>query len=420
LLICAPAANAALSLDANFDHGSLLSWNLSGGLVNLVGRDNYFGGGDWRWLQFRATGVAGTRPVFSISDDFAGGGSALNGHSMVFSYDSQNWQFFENNTRSGGRFNFTNSFDFTQDQVFVAYSIPYSYGKSSTHSELVLQSPWAQPTFSANGSGVIGQSPGGIDDLGRTQPPRDLYSYRITNPATDTKAAKHKVVLMSGLHAGEVLGTHTLQGLVDFLISDDPRAQRLRDVAEFFVYPMVNVDGRAAGYNRSTVHQPGVDPNRVWHPSMWDQHPEVKRVGQAMIADVQSTPGTVVDAFIDFHSTIPAFPGDDFGYIEVEQGDNQAPFWREVRRLQPNLLEDDSSGSGWTSANFADAFLNAEVDITLETMFGYERPVEYYHQLGANFGIAFHNVWVPEPAATLPAIGVAVALTRVRRRGRRR
>ncbi len=176
------------------------------------------------------------------------------------------------------------------------------------------------------------------------------------------------------------------------------RATRLRDVAEFFVYPLLNPDGRYAGYNRSTVENVDQDPNRIWSRFLWQGHQEIEVSGEAMIADVRATPGQRVDAFIDFHSTIPTTLADDFGYLEFEQGDHQADFWRELRRLQPNVRQTDSTSTTWTTANFAESYLRARVDITFETQFGTERPLSYYRQLGENFGIAFHNVWVPEPS----------------------
>ena len=60
-------------------------------------------------------------------------------------------------------------------------------------------------------------------------------------------------MLVGGVHANETLGNFTLEGLVDFLVSDDLEAAQLRRYAEFYVYPMANPDGRYAGYNRSTV-----------------------------------------------------------------------------------------------------------------------------------------------------------------------
>lgn len=394
----------ALTLDGDFDHGSLESWSMGGTravpTIDLVGRDNFYGGGQWRWLNFRVDDALGTTPLFSISDNFAGGGSRLNNHEMVYSYDGETWEFFEQNNRSSGEFNFGNSSAFVEDQVYVAYAIPYSYGKSVDHTAQVLASPWAQPTDSNVGgragfAGVIGQSPGGVDDLGRTIAPNNIYAYRITNPNNDSPTeAKRKIVITTGMHAGETLGTHTYQGLVDWLISDDPRAGVLRNEAEFFAYPTMNPDGRFAGHSRSTVENPDRDPNGFWNPSLWIGHEDIQVNGEAMINDVNSTPGGV-DAFIDFHSTIPSSIGDDFGFIEFEQGDNQVGWWRNlIDNLQPNLRETDSSGSNWTSANFAEAFLGAEVDVTFETEFGYERNLDYYHQLGANFGIAFFEDFV--------------------------
>ena len=401
LCLVVSQATSALTLDANFDHGSLESYSVAGNpassTVSLVGRDNFYGGGRWRWLNFKVDDAINTKPVFSISDNFAGGGNALNNHEMVYSYDGQTWQFFDQNARSGGRFQFSNATPFTQDQVQVAYAIPYSYGMSVDHAAQVLASPWASPTDSAvigraGLQGIIGKSPGGVDDLGRTIDPRNIYAYRITNPATDSPAAaKRKVVITTGMHAGETLGTHTFQGLVDWLISDDSRAAALRDVAEFYAYPTLNPDGRFAGYNRSTVEFESRDPNGLWNPSLWVGHEDIQVNGEAMINDVNATPGGV-DAFIDFHSTIPSFPGDDFGFIEFEQNDNQAGWWRILLdELQTNVLEVDSTGSNWTSANFAEAFLGAEVDVTFETQFGYDRNLDYYHQLGANFGVAFYR-----------------------------
>ena len=389
-----PSASAQLAIDADYDHGSLLSWSGTLSSINLGGRDNFYGENRWRWLYFNASGINGATPTFRINSNFAGGSNALSNHRMVYSYDNEHWSFFDNNQLGGGLFTFSNNSAFTQDSVYVAYAQAYSYGRSAAHVQTMLATPWAEPTASGDASGVIGMSPGGTDDLGRTVSPRALYSYRISNFATDSAQPKRKVVLTSGLHAGEVLGTHTLEGLTNWLVSDDVRAARLRDVAEFFVYPVLNPDGRFAGNSRATVENPNEDPNRIWNATLYATHQDIRVSGEAMIADVQATPGSTVDAFIDFHSTIPSSPGDDFGFIEVEQGDNLADFWVALRQLQPNILEVDSTSTGWTSANFAEAFLNAEVDITFETQFGQSRPISYYHTMGENFGIAFYNAWV--------------------------
>ncbi|MEM7626983.1 MAG: M14-type cytosolic carboxypeptidase [Planctomycetota bacterium] len=407
LVLAAVGNNAAavITLDADFDNGSLLDYTVGssrlGVTVELVGRDNFYGNGRWRWVHFRADGVNGQQPFFRIDDNFAGGASRLTDHSMVYSYDQENWHFFDSNgltVNNGGQFFFNNSTPFTQDSVYVAYSLPYTYGMAVDHTTEVIASPWAEPTSSrvsgqrAGAMGIIGQSPGGVDDLGRTINPHNIYAYRITNPATDSPTqAKRKVVIATGQHPAENLGMHTFAGLVDWLVSDDPRATALRDVAEFYAYPTLNPDGVFAGMNRTTVENPTQDPNSRWSPSKWIGHEDIQINGEAMIADTQATPGGV-DAFIDFHSTWPSFPDEDFGFIEFEQNDNQAVWWRTLLdELQPNVTEIDSTSplSSSTSANFAELELGAEVDVTFENQHGFDRPVEYYTDLGKNFGLAF-------------------------------
>lgn len=385
---------AALNIYSDFDHASLASWSGNLSSIQLQGRENYLTSTGWRWMYFEAEGVAGAQPQFSVNQAFAGGNAALNNHKMVYSYDNENWFFFDNNQRSGNLYTFSNNVPFTGNNVFVAYAQPYSYGRSVDHTAEVLTSPWAAPTVSGDANGVLGQSSVAFDDIGRLVPARNVYGYRITDPATDSFVeAKRKVMLSSGLHAGETLGTYTYEGLINWLISDDARAARLREDAEFLCYPVLNPGGRFSGSSRATVDHITVDPNGRWNPSLWGTYAEIKATGEAMMADVVSTPGPL-DVFIDFHSTIPAAPGDDFGFIEYEQGDNLADFWVELRSIQPNIMQTDSTGSSWTTANFADVLLGAEVDITFETQFGKNRPISYYHDMGANFGIAFYNAWI--------------------------
>ncbi|QDT01464.1 M14 family zinc carboxypeptidase [Adhaeretor mobilis] len=392
--ITASPAQAQLNLFANFDHGALQSWSGDLNNISLVGRENHPFQDGWRWMYFQATGLDNAQPVFSIDQEFAGGNYALNSHAMVYSYDNENWQFFENNGRSGNLYTFSNNSAFTGDEVFVAYAQPYSYGRSAEHTATVLASPWAEPTVSGDANGVIGQTPLAFDDLDRLVPRKDIFAYRITNPATDSPTAKRKVVLTTGMHSGEVLGTHTYEGLINWLISDDVRAARLRDEVEFFAYPTLNAAGRFAGTSRATVENPDQDPNGLWNPSLWTTHEDIRANGEAMLADVASTPGTEVDVFIDFHSTIPSSAGNDFGFIEISEGDANAPWWQNLLALQPNVQQVESTGMNWTSANFADLLLNADVDVTFELEFGNNRPLSYYQELGESFGIAFYSDWI--------------------------
>ncbi|TWT72700.1 Zinc carboxypeptidase [Posidoniimonas polymericola] len=424
--ICTSAA-AQVALTGDFDHGALASWSGDSASLQLVGRDNYYGSGRWRWLYFKASGIQGASPTFSISSNFAGdstpGLHELAEHEMVYSYDNEHWQFFDNNQLGAAEFSFSNATPFTQDEVYVAYALPYSYGRSVTHTQSVLQSPWAAPTASGNAAGVIGSSTPGVDELGRATPALDVFGYRITNPATDSgRLTKQKIVISSGLHAGEPLGTYVYQGMVDWLLSDDPRAAWVRDNVEVYGYPVLNPSGRIMGTNRTTVNNIGRDPNGLWDPNRWssssygcggDDCQEIRATGEAMMADVTATQGGV-DAFIDFHSTVPDYQidevngvPDDFAYINSD--DLGADWWEAFRLLQPNVLQEVSGGGSYTTAGFARRRLGAEVEITFETQFTWERNTDYYLGLGANFGVSFYNAWAPGVPGDFNADGLVDA-----------
>lgn len=378
-------ALAQVTLDADFDHGSLdvAASTVVGDFVSLVGRDN-FNPGDWKWLYFSAEGTLGKSLAFQISDDFATGGSNLVGHEMMYSYNQTDWYFFDQNVRNSGAgaYAFLNDEPFVEDKVYVAYGLPYPLQRATDHTQALAESPWVSPTVSGGDDFVVGNSPGGIDDLGRTISPNDLYGYRITDPSAGSE--KTKVVLVGGVHANETLGNYTLEALVDFLVSDDVRAGRLRRAAEFYVYPMANPDGRFAGYNRSTVQQPNVDPNRSWDPPLYDGQSDIRAVAEAILADTAGA----TDYFIDFHSTVDA--GDrHFAYIDVDRGMHLDPVWQEFLKLEPTTDTFDAALVNDTGAKFGFFELGASFSATFETRFIAGENVDRFVELGENFGTSF-------------------------------
>lgn len=393
IALSAGHAHAVITLDANFDHGSLETYSTSGSTVNLVGRDNYYGSNQWRWVYFKASGVNGLSPNFRISaNDFAGGSSAIANHNFRYSLDNENWAPFDNHGTSGSTFQFSNNAAFNQDEVWVAHAIPYSYGRAADKVAEYKLSPYVGPTISSNSDLVIGQSPGGVDDLGRTIAPRDMWGFKVTDSSTPS-AGKTQIVLTSGLHANEVLGTHTLEGTLDWLLSNDARAAELRKVAEVFVYPMLNPDGRFAGNNRATIQNPNQDPNCCWSPtasSNWQNKPDLKLSGEAMMADLQVTTGGDAEYFIDYHSTITTSANaSDFMFLHPEKGHTADPFWTRLLDETNTLYYQGSTSTGPTTANFGEIELGADFDATFETAFHPTRGEDYYDEMGKDVGVAF-------------------------------
>lgn len=389
LTVCATTACAQIVLDADFDHGSLdlANSSASGSFVQLAGRDN-FNPGSWKWLYFSADNVAGVTPTFQIDDDFATGGSNLNNHEMVYSYDQEEWFFFDNNARSSGAgtFTFSNNAPFAEDKVYVAYGLPYSYGRSVAHTASLTTNPWVASTASGDANLVIAQSPGGVDDLGRVIAPQDLFGYKITDPGSTSPKAK--IVLMGGVHANETLGNLTLEAMVDYLVGDSLDAALLRRRAEFYVYPMVNPDGRLAGYNRSTVEFPSFDPNRHWDPPNYDGQSDIRAVAEAVLADT----GGAAGMFIDLHSTVDAGSA-HFSYTDFDQNMQLNPVWQRFLELEPTHQTFDAGLTDDTSIKFANEHLNASFVMTLETRFIAGQNEDRFVTLGENLGQAFADVF---------------------------
>ena len=382
---------AQITLDADFDNGSLNTTQsyVSGDQIFLVGRDNFYPN-KWKWLYFKALNTNGACPEFQISDAFVEGSDRLEKLKMVYSYDQQTWHFFDQGylDSTQNTYHFQNDAPFDHPSVYIAYGIPYPFQRITQWINRIRSTPWVCPTPSADPNLMLGWSPGGIDELKRTIPHHPLYGFQITDPTVVTP--KTQVVLMSGVHPNEPLANYLLEGLVDFLIGDTPEAQVLRRVADFLVYPMVNPDGRFAGYNRSTVQYLDRDANRFWREDLYADMDDIRCIADAIKTDV----GLQVDYFIDFH----CWSGTErhFGILSFEEGFHLDPFWRALIQREPMIGTEDSSFENWSTETFAVKRLNAGFSMTFENMFIPGENIDRYHQLGRNMGRAFSDVLSPE------------------------
>jgi hypothetical protein len=377
------ASGGEVTLHADFDQASLdvARSGVDGDVVTLVGRDNY-NSGHWKWIYFSARGVAGRKLLFQIDGDYVFGSETLAEHQMVYSFDQKRWAYFDcNELRDDGTFAFSNDAPFAEDEVFVAYGLPYPYQRVVDHTERISSSPWIHPTASGNRALVVGRSPGGIDDIDRKIRPRNIYGYRISDDGV--AATKVKVVLVSGVHANESLASYVLEGLVDFVLSDDPEAQSLRRRAEFFVYPMVNPDGRRAGYNRTTVQYSSRRTNRNWKPPQYGGLDDIRIAGEAMRTDVGSA-----DFLIDFHSDSVGKRG-HYAYVLPEWQEH--PLWKNFRRLEPEVETRNAKLKDHTTAKFGRDVLGASFSITFETQFIAGEHGLRYREMGANWARALNQ-----------------------------
>ncbi len=375
-----------LTLDADFDSGSLDTANSSvqGDTVFLSGRDN-FNTGKWKWLHFIATGVSGRTPAFQINNNFDTDPSRLDNLRMVYREDGRAWRYFDCNQhdKEEGLFRFGNHKPFNTDRVAVAYGFPYPFSRVVAHTRQMKGSPYVLPTPSSSGDLVLGMSPGGVDDLGRAIQPHPMFGYQVTDPGA--AGAKKTVVLMSGVHPNETLANHVLEALLDWLIGDSSHAAALRQQARILVYPMANPDGRAAGYNRSTVQHVDRDANRFWREDLWHDMPDIAAVGKALLKDT----GGKADIFIDLHCWTDT--QHHVGILCKEEGYWDDPLWKAMLALEPGLATWDSGWDNPSTETLAFKRLSVGVCMTFELMYLPGEKLSSLRRIGRHLGEAIYR-----------------------------
>ena len=84
---------------------------------------------------------------------------------------------------------------------------------------------------------------------------------------------RQAVIIIARQHPGETVGSHVIQGCIDFLMGNSEEAKKLREIYLFKIVPMMNPDGVLVGNSRTSFA--GCDLNRRWGKPSEIIHPEV-------------------------------------------------------------------------------------------------------------------------------------------------
>lgn len=162
---------------------------------------------------------------------------------------------------------FNYRFDFTDDCVYFAYSLPYSYTEVQKLLDNYEKDPYRSQFIHRK-------------TLGRTLAGNNCDYLTITNKGTlEEIRAKKAVIISARVHPGETVGSWMMLGVLEFLTSNDPEADALRTKYIFKVVPMLNPDGVINGNYRCSLV--GADLNRRWKSPQAGLHPiiyQFKRV----------------------------------------------------------------------------------------------------------------------------------------------
>ena len=158
-----------------------------------------------------------------------------------------------NNNQEGMKYH-TLSFCFDFDKittnekyVYFAYCYPYSFSQLDSFLN------------SLNYKDILR-----FNEVGKSIERDPLHMLLITNfkDSFDELGEKKAVIFTSRVHPGESNGSYIIQGVIEFLLANDPVAKNLRKKYIFKIIPMLNPDGVTRGNFRMNVL--GKDLNRMW------------------------------------------------------------------------------------------------------------------------------------------------------------
>lgn len=197
----------------------------------------------------------------------------------AYSYDKINWQRFSG-IINGNYKEFTNNYN--RDSLYFCYGFPYSYSDMINYCEGIQKNPYVN-----------------ISDVSVSELGRPVKLIKITNSSAPD-SGKKLIWILGRNHAMETHSNYTVEGLINFLISNDPKAEILRDNAIVYAVPVMDADMAAIG--GTGKDQLPVDFNRDWDsPSFWNAVRDVKK------KIIQTASQNSLKLFIDSHNP---FPGD--------------------------------------------------------------------------------------------------------------
>jgi hypothetical protein len=275
-------------LSHNFDHGSLGKMEevqtdyFKGTTEHWLKRDSI--GDQYYWFYFQADQVQGKTLTFELNDLI--GVYRGNTHIVytdytqpVYSYDQTNWHRIRDVSYDSASHTFVFSQSFDQEPVRIAYAHPFPYQRL-----VKLIDEIKNHTYVTH------------QQLARTAEDRDIDLITITDPELPDDNKK-TIFIISVQHAGEDAGAFLTEGLIDFLLSDDPGARAARENFIYHVIPMMNPDGIYNGISRYNTAME--DLNNIW---LDDSRAQPEVTGVKNWVDQLYNSGKKIDLFVDVHN----------------------------------------------------------------------------------------------------------------------
>jgi hypothetical protein len=267
----------AIQIESSFDSGNLrMATKIGPGVYNIE-LEPYNDAAIW--FHFRAIGVRDSTVTFNLLNGESGE-NIWNWLNPAVSSDWKNWSNITTHSYDGQVYSFT--YTFPSDTAYICTHPAFNNEMMDTYLDTLQLNPKVV-TRSTIATSVQG---------------RPVDMVQLTDPSyPDT--TKLGVWLISRQHASELPGWYVLQGLMNWLLSNDPHAIEVMKHMIFNIVPLMNPDGVYLGKYRTTSLN--IDLNRQWNNANQATEPSVYAVTQQVNSWVNS--GKNFSYFNDFHST---------------------------------------------------------------------------------------------------------------------
>ena len=285
VISCQPPS---VKISADFDKGSIGNLTeagpnfFSGTPEHWLKRDSI--GDQYYWFYFKAEQVKNKRVTFELKNLI--GVYRETPHIVytdytqpVYSYDQENWKRITDVKYDSASYTFQFTELFKEEPVWIAYAHPYPVSRIDNLLEGVKSSEYAN-----------------INELAKTKEGRDISLVHITDRKVPDDEKK-TILILALQHAGEDAGGFMVEGLIQFLLSEDEDAASARQRFNYFIVPMMNPDGIFNGTSRYNMEME--DLNNIWLNDE-KQQPEV--TGVKNWAESWLAAGNDIDLFIDIHN----------------------------------------------------------------------------------------------------------------------
>jgi hypothetical protein len=404
LLMCRMAVAAeALTVGSDFEGASVSAVEID----NTARSISFRPGGDpargWPcWWYFRVQGIT---PGETITVRLQGSKATTKGGPLAkplaaswampeqatYSTDGKTWLHTEKGRRQDDALIYTLKPD--ADSVYIAWGPPYTPSTATAFVKAMSEkSPHAKAL-----------------ELCKSREGRVVPMLHVQE-GERKKEDRFGVWVQARQHAWESGSSWVAQGFGEWLLSDDADAAWLRQHAEIFIVPIMDVDNAATG-NGGKDAQPQ-DHNRDWSPEPhWNEvQAAQKRVG-GLIDEGR------MDVFLDLHNPAPGDP--TFFYI-LENSSLTEPMiglrdrfielsYARISKIKPLIpMSNKPKTTGpsyhplWRqiSANWVSMNGNPHtVSLCLETIWNYKNSnPEGYRAVGANLAAAVREYLAERPA----------------------